>query len=141
MQTSRGLSRWGRGGGARTQRGRGRRGCLVCACVNVMDLQLVRSMERQRELAIRRALGSSCWRVVQPVFLESLLVALLGGAAGGILAFPTVRILVAMAPKELPRTSEIHLDLWVLGFALGLAVMAVVVSAMLPAMRAAKVDP
>jgi predicted permease len=114
---------------------------LLIACVNVMHLQLVRSMERQRELAIRRALGSSRWRVMQPVFLESVLVALIGGAAGVLLAFPTVRVLVAMAPKELPRTSEIHLNGWVLGFALALSVMTAVVAAMVPAMRAAKVDP
>ena len=114
---------------------------LLIACVNVMHLQLVRSMERQRELAIRRALGSTRWRVMQPVFLESLLLALMGSAAGALLAFPTVRVLVAMAPKELPRTGEIHLDLWVLGFALALAVVTAVVSAMLPAIRAANVDP
>jgi predicted permease len=114
---------------------------LLIACVNVTHLQLVRSMERQRELAIRRALGSSRWRVMQPVFLESLLVALIGGAAGVLLAFPTVRMLVAMAPKELPRASEIHLNGWVLGFALALSVATAVVAAMVPAMRAAKVDP
>ncbi len=114
---------------------------LLIACVNVMHLQLVRSMERQRELAIRRALGSSRWRVMQPVFLESVLVALIGGAAGVLLAFPTVRVLVAMAPKELPRTSEIHLNGWVLGFALALSVVTAMLSAMVPAMRAAKVDP
>jgi predicted permease len=114
---------------------------LLIACVNVMHLELVRSMERQRELAVRRALGSSRWRVMQPVFLESMLVALLGGAAGVSLAFPTVRVLVAMAPKELPRAGEIHLNLWVLGFSLGLSVATAVLSAMLPAMRAAKVDP
>ncbi|MDQ1451395.1 MAG: putative transport system permease protein, partial [Acidobacteriaceae bacterium] len=114
---------------------------LLIACVNVMHLELVRSMERQRELAIRRALGSSRWRVMQPVFLESMLVALIGGAAGVLLAFPTVRVLVAMAPKELPRTSEIHLNVWVLGFAVGLSVVTAVLSGMLPAMRAAKVDP
>ena len=114
---------------------------LLIACVNVMHLQLVRSMERQRELAIRRALGSSRWRVMQPVFLESLLVALIGGVAGVLLAFPTVRVLVAMAPKELPRTSEIHLNGWVLGFALALSVVTAMMSAMVPAMRAAKVDP
>jgi predicted permease len=114
---------------------------LLIACVNVMHLQLVRSMERQRELAIRRALGSSRWRVMQPVFLESLLVALIGGVAGVLLAFPTVRVLVAMAPKELPRASEIHLNGWVLGFALTLSVVTAMLSAMLPAMRAAKVDP
>jgi putative ABC transport system permease protein len=114
---------------------------LLIACVNVMHLELVRSMERQRELAIRRALGSSRWRVMQPVFLESMLVALIGGVAGVLLAFPTVRVLVAMVPKELPRTSEIHLNGWVLGFALALSVVTAVVSAMVPAMRAAKVDP
>ncbi len=114
---------------------------LLIACVNVMHLGLVRSMERQRELAIRRALGSSRWRVMQPVFLESMLVALLGGVSGVLLAFPAVRLLVAMAPKELPRTSEIHVNPWVLGFALGLSVVTAVLSAVLPAMRAAKVDP
>jgi predicted permease len=114
---------------------------LLIACVNVMHLQLVRSMERQRELAIRRALGSSRWRVMQPVFLESVLLALMGGVAGVMLAFPTVRVLVAMAPKELPRASEIHLNLWVLGFALAVAFATAVLSAMLPALRAAKVDP
>jgi predicted permease len=114
---------------------------LLIACVNVMHLQLVRSMGRQRELAIRRALGSSRWRVMQPVFLESVLLALIGGVAGVLLAFPTVRVLVAMAPKELPRSSEIHLNLWVLGFALALAFATAVLSAMLPALRAAKVDP
>ncbi len=114
---------------------------LLIACVNVMHLELVRSMERQRELAIRRALGSSRWRVMQPVFLESMLVALIGGGAGVLLAFPTVRVLVSMAPKELPRTNEIHLNVWVLGFALGLSVVTALLSAMLPAMRAAKVDP
>jgi putative ABC transport system permease protein len=98
-------------------------------------------MERQRELAIRRALGSSRWRVMQPVGLESMLVAIIGGTAGVLLAFPTGRVLVAMAPQELPRTNEIHLNFRVLGFALGLSVVTAVLSAMLPAMRAAKVDP
>jgi putative ABC transport system permease protein len=75
------------------------------------------------------------------VFLESMLVAVIGGVAGVLLAFPTLRILVAMAPRELPRTSEIHLNAWVLGFAVGLSVVTAVLSGMLPAMRAAKVDP
>jgi predicted permease len=114
---------------------------LLIACVNVMHLQLVRSMERQREMAIRRALGSSRWRVMQPVFLESVLLALMGGVAGVALAFPTVRVLVAIAPTELPRAAEIHLNLWVLGFALLLAFVTAVLAAMLPALRAAKVDP
>ncbi len=114
---------------------------LLIACVNVMHLSLVRSMERQRELAIRRALGSSRWRVMQPVFLESMLVALLGAATGILLAFPTLHLLVALAPQELPRTSQIHLNLRVLAFALALSILTAVLSAILPALRAAQVDP
>lgn len=113
---------------------------LLIACANVTHLQLVRSMERQREIAIRKALGSSRWQVVQPVVLESLLVSLIGGTAGVLLAFPAVRILVAMAPKELPRAAEIHLSGWVLGFTLMLAVLTALASSLLPAVRAAQVD-
>jgi putative ABC transport system permease protein len=114
---------------------------LLIACVNVTHLQLVRSMERQRELAIRRALGSSRRQVIQPVILESLLVSLIGGAAGVLLAFPAVRILVARAPKELPRTNEIHLNGWVLGFTLAISVLTALASSIAPALKAAKVDP
>jgi len=114
---------------------------LLIACVNVTHLQLVRAMERQRELAIRRALGSSSRQVIQPVILESLLVSLVGGAAGVLLAFPAVRVLVAMAPKELPRMNEIHLNGWVLGFTLALSVLTALASSILPALKAARVDP
>lgn len=114
---------------------------LLIACVNVTHLQLVRSMERQREIAIRKALGSSGWQVMQPVILESLLVSLIGGVAGVVLAFPAIRVLLAMAPKELPRVAEIHLNGWVVAFALGLAVLTALVSSVLPALRAWRVDP
>jgi predicted permease len=114
---------------------------LLIACVNVTHLQLVRSMERQREIAIRKALGSSGWQVMRPVILESLLVSMMGGLAGVVLAFPAVHALVAMAPKELPRAEEIHLNGWVLVFTLGLAVLTALVSSLLPALRAARVDP
>lgn len=114
---------------------------LLIACVNVTHLQLVRSMERRRELAIRRAIGSSRWQVVRPVLIEGLLLALIGGIAGVLLAFPAVRILVAMAPKELPRAGEIHLNGWVLAFTLILSVVAALASSFLPSLRAASVDP
>jgi putative ABC transport system permease protein len=107
---------------------------LPIACVNVAHLQLVRSMERQREIAIRKALGSSRRQVMQPVILESLLVSLIGGMAGVLLAFPAVHVLVAMAPKELPRADEIHLNGWVLAFTLGLTVLTALMSSMLPAL-------
>jgi predicted permease len=112
---------------------------LLIACVNVTHLQLVRSMVRQREIAIRKALGSSRWQVIRPVLLESLLLAILGCAAGTLLALPAVRMLVAMAPKELPRAGEIHLNGWVLAFTMAISVLTALVSSILPAMRAAKV--
>ncbi len=91
---------------------------LLIACVNVTHLQLVRSLEQQREIAIRKALGSSGWKVVRPVILESILVALIGGVAGVLIALPALRVLLALAPRELPRAAEIHLNAWVLGFTL-----------------------
>jgi predicted permease len=114
---------------------------LLIACVNLTHLQLVRSMERQREIAIRKALGSSRKQVMQPVIVESLLVSLIGGAAGALLAIPAVHALVAMAPSELPRAAEIHLSGWVLAFTLVLAVLTALASSLAPALRAAKVDP
>lgn len=113
---------------------------LLIACVNVTHLQLVRSIERQREIAIRKAIGSSGWRVLRPVMLESLLLSLIGGAAGVLLAFPAVHVLIAMAPKELPHANAIHLNGRVLAFALGLAVVCTLLSSMLPALRASGVD-
>jgi putative ABC transport system permease protein len=114
---------------------------LLIACVNVTHLQLVRSMERQRELAIRKALGSSRWQVMQPVVLESLLLSVLGGVCGVLLAIPALRALLALAPERLPRAAEIHLNGWVLAFTLGLSLATTLVSSILPARRAAKVNP
>lgn len=113
---------------------------LLIACVNVTHLQLVRSMSRQREIAIRKALGSSRWQVMRPVLLETLLLTVMGATAGMLLAFPAVRMLVNMAPAELPRASEIHLNGWVLAFAIGLSLVTALASSILPAMRAARVD-
>ena len=113
---------------------------LLIACVNVTHLQLVRSMERQREIAIRKALGSSRWQVMRPVVLESLLLAVLGCIAGILLAMPAVRMLVAIAPAQLPRASEIHLNGWVLAFTACISMLTALLASILPAMRAAKVN-
>jgi putative ABC transport system permease protein len=113
---------------------------LLIACVNVTHLQLVRAMERQREIAIRKALGSSRWQVIRPVLLESLLLAGLGAAAAMLLALGALRVLVNMAPKELPRASEIHLNGWVIAFTVGLSLATALAASIFPAMRALKVD-
>ena len=114
---------------------------LLIACVNVTHLQLVRSMERQHELSIRKALGSSRRQMIQPVILESLLVSLLGGICGVLLAIPALHALLAIAPQDLPRAAEIHLNGWVLAFTLGLSLTITLVSSLLPARRAAKANP
>ena len=114
---------------------------LLIACVNVTHLELVRAMERQRELAIRAALGSSRWQLMRPVTAESLLISLAGGVMGVLLSVPAVRALVAMAPQGLPRAAEIHLNYYVLAFTLGLSLLTTVIASLLPARRATKVDP
>ena len=79
--------------------------------------------------------------LTQPVLIEGLLISLMGGAAGVLLAFPVVRVLVAMAPTELPRAAEIHLDGWVLAFTLGAAMLTALISSLLPALRASAGRP
>ncbi|QNI32537.1 ABC transporter permease [Alloacidobacterium dinghuense] len=114
---------------------------LLIACVNVTHLELARSIERQRELAVRTALGSSRWQLRRLVMAESLLISLAGAALGIALAVPAVRTLVAMAPVGLPRAMEIHLNGWVLAFTLGLSLLTTVAASLVPARKAAKVDP
>lgn len=114
---------------------------LLIACVNVTHLQLVRSLERQREIAICKALGSSAFRILLPVAVESLLLSVLGGMAGVLLAAPALHVLLAMAPKTLPRSGEVHIDGWVLAFTLSLAVIAALASSLFPALRALRTDP
>lgn len=114
---------------------------LLISCVNVTHLQLVRSMEQQRELAIRKALGSSRWQVMLPVILESLMLAVAGAIAGIAIAIPAVHLLVAIAPTQLPRAEAIHLNAWVLAFTFALSTLTALISAILPSLRASKTDP
>jgi putative ABC transport system permease protein len=114
---------------------------LLIACVNLTHLEMARSVERQRELAVRTALGSSRWQLARLVVLESLVVSALGAALGVAFAMPAVRILVRMAPPDLPRLDDIHLNLWVLAFTALLAIAATIVSSLVPARQAAGTDP
>jgi putative ABC transport system permease protein len=114
---------------------------LLIACVNVTHLYLARAVERQRELAVRTALGSSRLRLGRMVIIESLLLSLAGAALGMILAVPMVKVLVSIAPAGLPRAGDIHLNFWVFAFTGGIALIATLAASLVPARQAARVDP
>ena len=83
---------------------------LLIACANVARLMLARSLSRRRELAVRASLGASTWRLARQLIVESLLLACVGGAAGLMLAGWGVDVLLAVAPEQLTRLSEVTLD-------------------------------
>jgi predicted permease len=97
---------------------------LLIACANVANLLLVRADSRQQELAIRAALGAGTGRIAREMLLESVSLAVLGGAVGLGLAFGGLRLLVALAPGNLPRMADIGLDVPVLLFTLVVSVAA-----------------
>ena len=96
---------------------------LLIACANVANLLLVRADARQQELAIRAALGAGTGRLARELLLESVVLGLLGGVVGIGLAFGALRLLVALAPGNLPRMDDIAIDLPVLAFTLVLSVV------------------
>lgn len=114
---------------------------LLIACVNVTHLYLARAVERQRELAVRTALGSSRLRLGRMVIMESLLLSIAGAALGIMLAVPIVKVLVSIAPAGLPRAGDIQLNFWVFAFTGGIALIATLAASLVPARQAARVDP
>jgi predicted permease len=97
---------------------------LLIACANVANLLLVKVEGRQRELAIRAALGASPGRIAGGLLLESLVLAVIGGALGLLFAYGGLRALIALAPSDLPRLNDIGIDTLVLLFALGVTMAA-----------------
>ena len=108
---------------------------LLVACANVANLTLSRSVLRQREAAVRSALGAGRWRLVRLFFTESTLLAAVGGLIGLALAAWGVEALVAASPQELPRTEEIAIDLPVLLFTGALALLTGPLVGLLPALQ------
>src|SRR5438445_1167799 len=113
---------------------------LLIACANVASMLLARGAVRQRELAIRSALGSGRGRILRQLLTEALLLALAGGALGVRLAAWGLDALVALAPRTIPRLDEVHLNGPVLIFALAVSVASGVIAGLVPALHASRPD-
>ncbi len=109
---------------------------LLISCANVANLMLVRGVARRRELAVRAALGGGGGRLLRQLLTESVILAGAGGLLGLLLAWWLVRLVPAIAPAGLPRVDELRLDLRVAAFCAATTIVAVIVSGVLPAIRA-----
>ncbi|MGB7027264.1 MAG: ABC transporter permease [Candidatus Acidiferrum sp.] len=111
---------------------------LLIACANVANLFLARGSLRGREIAVRIAMGASPGRLFQQLLTESMLIALAGGAVGLLLAYLGLGSLMALAPVDLPRVSDVHLDGWVFAFTFFVSLLTGVLFGLAPALDASR---
>jgi putative ABC transport system permease protein len=111
---------------------------LLISCANVANLLLVRAARRERELALRSALGGTRWRLVRQMLTESLVLAVGGGVLGLGLAWLGIRLLASMGPASLPRLDAVAIDPLVLVFSAGASLAAAVIFGVVPALRASR---
>ena len=113
---------------------------LLIACANVANLVLVKTLARQKEIAIRTALGASSARVLRQILAETLMLSLCGGVLGLVIAHFGVRLIVAFLAQRLPFAANISLDVPVLGFTLLVSLLTGVIAGVVPAFRATKTN-
>jgi putative ABC transport system permease protein len=113
---------------------------LLIACANVANLMLVRAAARERELAVRSALGGTRWGLIRQMLTESLVIAALGALLGFGLAEAGIKLLLALAPQNLPRMDDISADPIVLVFTIVAGIVAAAAFGIVPALRASRPD-
>ena len=116
-------------------------GCvLLVACVNVANLMLARATARQKEFALRAALGAGRWRIMRQLLVESLLLAIVGGALGFALSLWALNLLLHAIPIKLPFWMNFGLDLRVLGFTIAITLLTGLIFGGIPALQTSRVD-
>jgi putative ABC transport system permease protein len=114
---------------------------LLIACVNVANLLLARAVTRQREVAVRTALGAGRGRLLRQMITETVLLAVIGGALGLALATGLLRVFTALAPPNFPRLTSIALDPTVLVFSFAVATLCGLMAGVLPALHVSRAEP
>lgn len=116
-------------------------GCvLLVACVNVANLMLARATARQKEFALRAALGAGRWRIIRQLLIESLILAIVGGALGFALSVWALKLLLTSIPIQLPFWMNFTVDLRVLGFTIAITLLTGFVFGVAPALQTSRVD-
>ena len=112
---------------------------LLIACANLSNLLLARATARSREISVRSALGASRWGIVRQLLIESILLSSAGAGAGLLVAVWVIRLLIVLAPEQLPRVSQSGLNLQVLIFTAATAIVTTLLFGLVPALHASRV--